>query len=261
MHRPTLRRIGTLTFVIVCSFVVPSLFSSLESSITPHFDPVAFGLPVTANEVPSKRTEKAITFEITPGKFASVSTGNELKHPSCDKAKLSSLCRAVFLVRGIIPYALATSEGPNSPGTVTDDASYGSDSWTTPSNASASDNVYASASENSGPLNSHYLNTTGYNFNIPASGTIDGIIVEIERKCSSQAVNSYCKDSVIKLIKNGTVQGNNNADTVTQWSLTEAYFSYGGSSDLWGVTLTTSDINASNFGAVLGCTLRGPQPG
>jgi hypothetical protein len=235
----------------VCSAVVPSLFSSFESAVTPHFDPVAFGLPADAKEVVKRRTEKAITFEITPGKFASVSTGDRVSEPSCDQAKLSMLCRAESLVHGIIPFAFATSQGPNSPGTVIDDNGTGIETWNNPSNASADDSSFATASSVTNGNTTHYLMATNFSFNSPSGSTIDGIIVEIKRKSSTSNVSQFWKDTVVKLVKGGTVSGDNKADVSTRWPLIEAIASYGTSSNLWGLTFTTSDINASNFGVVV----------
>ena len=41
---------------------------------------------------------------------------------------------------------------------------------------------------------------------------------------------------------------NNNGNTLTSWPATEQYISHGGSSDLWGLTWTVAQINASDFG-------------
>ncbi len=246
-----------LTAIVATSIVLPSAFSSLESALTPHFDPVAFGLPITAHEVVSKRTEKAVTFEISPGKFASVSAGERLASLSCDRATLSTLCRIVTHVRRFVPSAFATSAGPNSPGTAVEDASYGTLIWTNPSDVTSSNNTYATASRTLGPVATRYIKTTAYGFAITAGATIDGIVVEYERSCSADAVDDYCIDSVIKLVKGGTVQGDNKANIVTNWSTSEGYFTYGGASDLWGLTFTAAEINASDFGSVLSCTIRG----
>jgi hypothetical protein len=138
-----------------------------------------------------------------------------------------------------------------------EDASFGTLIWTNPSDVTSSNNTYATASRTLGPLATRYIKTTAYGFAVPAGASIDGVVVEHERKCSHDAGDNYCRDAVIKLVKNNTVQGNDKADTLTNWSTTEAYFSYGGASDMWGLTFTAEEINASDFGTVLSCTIRG----
>ena len=69
-----------------------------------------------------------------------------------------------------------------SPGTVVDSDATGTVAWTNPMNATTSDNVYATISCPTGI--SHYLKATNFGFSIPTGATINGIVVEIERKQS-----------------------------------------------------------------------------
>jgi hypothetical protein len=87
------------------------------------------------------------------------------------------------------------------------------------------------------------LHATNFSFSIPAGATIDGIIVEVERSKTFTSVF----DLSVKLIKGGTVSGNDKL-SADAWPDTDAYKTYGSASDLWGLTWTVSDINASNFG-------------
>lgn len=50
----------------------------------------------------------------------------------------------------------------------------------------------------------------------------------------------------VKLIKGGTITGNDKGGA--SMPTTEAFVSYGGATDLWGVTLTSTDVNDSTFG-------------
>lgn len=52
----------------------------------------------------------------------------------------------------------------------------------------------------------------------------------------------------IKLIKGGTIQGTDQANTVTDLPTVEGYTTFGSSSNLWGLSFLYSDINDSNFG-------------
>lgn len=57
-------------------------------------------------------------------------------------------------------------------------------------------------------------------------------------------------DYRVQLVKGGVVGGNDKASTAA-WPLSDAYASYGGSTDTWGTYWTTTDINASSFGAAI----------
>jgi len=50
--------------------------------------------------------------------------------------------------------------------------------------------------------------------------------------------------------------GNNKADTITAWSTTDSYISYGGQDDKWGATLTPAIVNATGFGVGVACTVQ-----
>jgi len=105
------------------------------------------------------------------------------------------------------------TSGPNSPQTMADDATVGTIAWGNPNNAKVSDNVS--------------VNTTSS----LSSGTFEMGVVE----------NS------IKLVKNGIISGDDKS-TSSYLPDSYGYVSYGGSSDLWGLTWTAEDINRGNFG-------------
>lgn len=134
-----------------------------------------------------------------------------------------------------------------------DDSAYGTHGWSNPNNAKVSDNSYASVSASFGG-NTHYLKATNFGFAIPSGATINGVSVSIERKSTVGSPNTV-KDNVVKLVKGGTVSGSNYADTGTNWPSSDTVKTYGGSADLWGLSLTDSDVNASNFGVVLAAAM------
>ncbi len=153
-------------------------------------------------------------------------------------------------------------EGYNSPGTVVDDASVGTKTWNNPSNAKATDNSDAYAATTLGEMfgnyYSHYLKATDFGFNIPSDAKIMGIRVGIERSANYNNSGNYVDDSEIKIVKGGEI-GSTNKASGTNWPTTDAYASYGGSSDLWGEAWTAADVNASNFGVVLQARLYDSQ--
>ncbi|KKK97845.1 hypothetical protein LCGC14_2648690, partial [marine sediment metagenome] len=112
----------------------------------------------------------------------------------------------------VYPVYIDPTEGPNNPGTMADDATVGTFTWASPDNAKVSDNSYSSV-----------------NF-----GSAEDM-----------------HDNEVKIVKSDGTLGSENKALVPGWSSTEAYFSYGDSSDLWGESWTTSDINDTDFGVVL----------
>jgi hypothetical protein len=63
----------------------------------------------------------------------------------------------------------------------------------------------------------------------------------------------YCAiyEEVVQLIKGGTAIGDNKNDDNTAWLTEDFIAEHGANNDLWGLTLTPADINASNFGVRL----------
>ena len=95
----------------------------------------------------------------------------------------------------------------------------------------------------------NYVDFTGFGFNVPSNATINGVLVEINRHGSQNSTNRYIQDNTVQLVKGGTAQGNNEADTITKWDNTQYLtIPYGGANDLWGLSLTPVDVNSSNFG-------------
>lgn len=135
-----------------------------------------------------------------------------------------------------------SSQGPLSPGTLANDTSFGVNAWTNPGNAAASDNLRAQAAtfDNS----TYYLKATNFGFSIPASATVLGIDVEVERR---DAFDTATTDSRVRIVKGGVVGATDKASAAI-WPASDTYASYGGPADLWGESWSAADINDSNFG-------------
>jgi hypothetical protein len=161
---------------------------------------------------------------------------------------------ALALCSLFIPSALADTSGPNNPGTLADDGSNGgSQTWSSPANAAASDDAYASVPCECNKVGftlvhdlTHYLKATGFGFSVPSDATIDSITVEIERHAGG--FPSSIADGTVSLVVGSSVQGSNQASPVT-WPATDLYAQYGPMS--WGLSLTPANVNASNFGVVI----------
>lgn len=141
------------------------------------------------------------------------------------------------------PFTLGstTSTTYTAPGTAENGT--GLNTWSTPSNALTSDNTYTAFAHFGSRTVSNELRVTNFGFNIPTGAVILGVTVEVDRT----ALNSGVYDSVVKLIKAGTTSGNNKPNT-TVWPISEATQTYGSATDLWGLSFSASDINASDFG-------------
>jgi hypothetical protein len=122
--------------------------------------------------------------------------------------------------------------------------------WTNLTNGGSSNNAYITQTVPQASANCQSLEATNFGFAIPSGATINGIQVNIERK---RGASGNCRDLDVQLIKGGTSQGDDKADTVTNWPTTDGTKSYGGASDMWGLSLSDSDVNASNFGVRLKC--------
>lgn len=138
----------------------------------------------------------------------------------------------------------------NSPGAVVTNNPALGRSWTIPDNAKASDNLYANSTLAVFNDSTDYLKASNFGFAIPTTATINGVVVEVERYSPGSI-----RDASIRLVKNGFIAGDDKINRATglDWPAptdTNTYVSYGGSTDLWGLSLTPADINATNFGVV-----------
>jgi hypothetical protein len=124
-------------------------------------------------------------------------------------------------------------------------SSNGASAWSNPGNAQFSDNSSADVTIAANNGTSDYLVANTYGFSVPSTATIKGIKLEVSKKSSS----ALTADNEVRILKNGSIIGNNNAVT-SNWNNTSsfAYTTYGSSTDLWGTTWTPADINLAAFG-------------
>jgi len=143
---------------------------------------------------------------------------------------------------------MAYSTSATSPGTLANDNSYGTVAWTNVSNAASSNDSDASVFLEE--ETSNYLKATNFGFSIPTDATIVGIEVFVEKSESGPSAGDARTDSV-KLVKGGTISGDDRAsDDTSEWPSSDTVATFGGSNELWGLSWTDSDINASDFGVV-----------
>lgn len=172
--------------------------------------------------------------------------------------KIALVALLAFVVLIISPtVALADDTGASLPTTVMDDSSVGTINWGATSDALTCNSIFAGVAVASA-VNTHYLKLTNFGFSIPTGATIDGIIVNITR--GSQTPTRLSKDNEIKIIKADGSIGSVNKAVATNWPPDPSVAIYGGISDLWGETWTSTDINNAAFGIAISAHLNGSAP-
>ena len=113
----------------------------------------------------------------------------------------------------------------------------------------------------SGDEQTDYLQVKGFGFNIPSAASICGIQVTVVRSATNVDLlfhTSSVKDIDVRLLKNGTLTGANEAAVGVEWPLlSDGNATYGGNSYLWGSSWNPSDINNSNFGFSIAAKIHG----
>lgn len=149
------------------------------------------------------------------------------------------------------------SPSPKNGGTFVADSSIGTQTWSFPSYAGASDNAKSSSTLSSGEI-SYYLKATNFNFGIPSDATILGIKVGVEK---SKSGLENLQDNAVRIVKGGTIGSTDKSDGAPSWPSVDTYSTYGGPADLWGETWTASDINSSTFGFAISARNTGGSGG
>lgn len=146
-----------------------------------------------------------------------------------------------------------TTYGPNYSGTVADGGTYSTaNAWTSPTNAQGSTNfstygAYAGAAYTSANRYSNYLNFTNFGFSIPGGATINGVYLEVSCESVGAGTDTF---AVCQLLIGGTATGTD-LSASTALPTSNGIVAFGGSSNVWGNSLTSAIVNASNFGATI----------
>ncbi len=223
-----------------------------------------FGVALQAGELGGFNTAKVdhirISVTYTPGiPFVSHTTSANLRKQITKTHTTDSNKKVAGNTRSHTTDAYRVtllSSGPNSPTSGTNVTGFGTIAWSNPGNILASDNSYSDASAAGSGGNSNYLRGSGFGFSIPSSATIRGIKVEIENHASAATSFNFVQDARVRIVKaDGSIGSTEKADTVTKWATSDGYITYGSSSDLWGETWAYTDINDTDFGAVIAANL------
>jgi len=152
-------------------------------------------------------------------------------------------------------------------GLVQNNTGVGTVAWALTNQAYDSDNSRTQVEGTFGTRYSNYLKATNFSLSsIPNGATITGIQVDIEKSAFEDGAD-YITDYVVRIVKpNGTVGTTNLAATSVHWPISDAYASYGGSTELWGESWTvgdasSTDIKDTDFGVVLSVTINGGSNG
>jgi len=133
----------------------------------------------------------------------------------------------------------------------------GTVSWIQPGSARITDQAYSTWTSDGSEVLSAFLVATNFGFTLPGA-SVEGIQVQIVRKAGS-LFSSTVEDNVVQLIKTGSAQGENKALIGASWSTSDTTVTYGGSSDLWGLSFNVNDVNASDFGVRLQTEVNTPS--
>jgi hypothetical protein len=122
----------------------------------------------------------------------------------------------------------------------------GNPNWGNPARAVSSNNSFATSAVNDNQ-STDALVCTQYGFAIPASATVLGIIVRVERRASS--IVAPTRDALVRVLKGGAAEPAERA-TGTAYTTADVVEDHGTAIDLWGTTWTPADINDNpGFGA------------
>jgi hypothetical protein len=138
--------------------------------------------------------------------------------------------------------AAQLSQGPFGP-TVT------AGGWTNPNNIFVRDFQYASkvVLANSNSANNV---TSGFGFSVPPSATVVGILLTVYR--SDITGFGDLSDHTIQLRNSSGAIGNNKADLIDDWPPGPSIATYGGASDVWGISSPTgATVDDTAFGTLI----------
>ena len=100
-----------------------------------------------------------------------------------------------------------------------------------------------------------YIQGTNCGFAIPVGAAITGVEVGFKVYDAGAHLPGFVPVITVsaKLVKGGAISGNDGSDSASWGSTALAWFTLGSSTSMWGLALTPSDCNASDFGAVVAC--------
>src|SRR3990172_3950182 len=136
------------------------------------------------------------------------------------------------------------------PGTGTDNSSVGTIVWSNPQFVDA-DEGFSAQESMLDPSTSHYIRASNFNFSsIPAGSIIVGIEIQIERQIGA----ATCNDSSVRIFDASGNPAGTNKSAGLAWSVGSFRVdSFGGATDLWGLTPSLTDVQDVDWGVGVSC--------
>ena len=159
------------------------------------------------------------------------------------KALILSLCALISTT------LLAQVQGPLSPQKIIITSLPGSNAtWKNVEFASGSDDKYASFGDipGGGGVHTDYLVAGNFGFNLAPGAIILGIVVNIERSDPNEKTSDFS----VRIVKGGTISTTERAAGM-DYAKSDAYLTYGSSSDMWGESWTDKNIMDDRFGVAI----------
>lgn len=186
---------------------------------------------------------------------------------------LTPACLIVALTL-LQPQAGAQTTTPATNGTAAADVPFSgsAQAWSNPSQALVLDGSYASILSlanlslfSTVNVVTDNLQVTNFGFSIPSTATIQGVTATVNRLASGLNVTvgglvnltATVTDNSVRLA--GTGVTSSNLASGAAWPGSAANATYGGTSNLWGATLTPAIVNDPSFGMALAANLNGSQ--
>jgi hypothetical protein len=137
------------------------------------------------------------------------------------------------------------------PATFTSDPSAGTVAWASPTRALTSNDNYTVASV-AATESTQRLRGVGADFSgIPAGATIVGVEVLVEATADTSGGGVF-EFAEVSLVVAGSVAGANRGGAVMEdGGDSDTEYVFGGTSDLWGLSLTVAQVQAADFGCVV----------
>lgn len=134
--------------------------------------------------------------------------------------------------------------------TFANETGVGTTAWGDVANAATDDSQNATATLGGSAISNYLKCTNRTGAAIPTGSTINGFEIKYE---AGSGVTATGKDHTLKMVKGGSIVGNNLANTGVNWQNPSTIQTRGSSSELAGTTWTAEEVNASNFGVALAC--------
>jgi hypothetical protein len=133
-------------------------------------------------------------------------------------------------------------------------AGAGTRAWTNPTYATSTSSLFADSDLFPGETSEYlYLRSFGFSSSVPLNAVVTGVEAQVRRKKEDSLVT--INDVSVRLLYS-TPQGSEKS-TGLAWPLAYETRTFGSTSDLWGVSLTTAQMRSTSFGLSLRCVRTG----